>query len=395
MKCSVLFVSLLFGGACAFGYGWESVVGAWAYESDPDVARIIVTNGAAWCLERGKWMPTFRLGAEQDGVRIYPLAGSDSDAYKYLGCPSRFDVQYFKEQGLEVSTNDVIAMERRCCNGSWDRRNCHRMVKTSMPDAKTMLEVSAYLGYWKPVKLTKLGGKHEVVTDDRLNKMPLVKIREDMRVIYWQMDHKPSKYNPEAGIVRKLIPDEGWLRVHRNAKNQVDEELRRGTRDAFWIADDGRLLNIRHGHDEIIEFVRTDKAFPDPIEERLLMGKKGKYHGVWGVSEEFNIFILSFDRGGKGLLNAFMTSLPFDWKVNDEGTILCFPDTEVLEAMSGDRATFPIPIECQYSCDDNTMRLVNMKRGTSDRENGKLRFMSKDVHVLEEIERIEQIKKSP
>ena len=118
---------------------------------------------------------------------------------------------------------------------------------------------------------------------------------------------------------------------------------------------------------------------------------KKSIHGVWGVSVEFEIFILAFDKGGKGYASFFMGPIPFSWTMDGEGVIHCTPDAKGMFPR-GSRGGEEFRIECTYDAVRNEMLadLVILRDGKEEkRERKVLPFMRDDGNVPELLKRFD------
>ena len=160
-----------------------------------------------------------------------------------------------------------------------------------------------------------------------------------------------------------------------------EKDWRAIPRFGMWVdnsADCAVVFDSYKGH----RATRTGEVFEDPVDKRLKMQKECKYHGVWGVNSEFNIFVLAFDRCGKGILSMFMMQIPFEWTADLSGTIRCRLDQKVLETMDPNDE-MPREFKCRYDARQNKMVLVTAfvsQESTTGRE---LSFMGDEPHVAD------------
>lgn len=373
-------------------YGDAAVQGAWAFAEDPGQVRVVVTNKTVWTREAGTWMPTFGLSPCNGGIEYHPQCPEARRTWSVLGWLDPWQVKSLAGQGLSVTTNDVVLAEMERSERRFEVRNGHRLVSVAMPDFSKSFNSAAYVGFWKPVKVTRNRGQGEVLSGEAVQHGNRVRIRDDMKVVIWQTKHERTSYNPEPGIVRQLVPTENWLRVDYREDYASYSDPLNCRLEAFWLDPEGHLRHILR--DEVVEFVRTDETFEDPLDARARMVAERKFQGTWGVNREFKIYMLSFDANGKGVLSAFMFAMPFDWKVRADGLLVCILDPVLLGTMGGVKSELPSPFLCRYDAEKNTMTTLELK----DSNTGKphvLPFLSQDVHVREIVEQMETLKKSP
>ena len=263
-----------------------------------------------------------------------------------------------------------------------------KVVKAKMPDWNAIRNDKAYLGFWKPVRCEK---RSKVMTGPEVGNRMLLKIREDNNAVLYFTKFKPTTDMKEPYAVFTLVPAEGQFRVFRQGRRSEAPDLERGVYEALWLQPDGCLRKCDNGRDEVIVFEKTDEVFDDPVDRRMAAVAKRSIHGVWGVSVEFEIFILAFDKGGKGYVSFFMGPIPFSWVMDGEGVIRCTPDTKGMFP-KGSRSGEEFRIECTYDAVRNEMLadLIVIREGKEERSERKvLPFMREDGNVPELMKRFE------
>lgn len=359
MLCAMLVAGIAFAR--------DSYEGAWAFAEDPDKPVLVITNETAWLLREGVWHPG-KIGASS----FRPVGEATERTMK------------IEEYKNEITLKDVESVGNRDCD-----RPSKKIVSTPMPHLS--VDVKKYIGFWKSVKVFD---RHRREKESEEKEEFMLRLREDGYMIMYFPNKEPSTYVPEPFRVERYLPVEAGLRVEYRKKGEKPRDPINYRYEALWIDPDGRLHLF--SPNDIAIFERTDATFDDPVDRRAKMAKEGTYHGTWGVNSEFNIAILSFDRSGKGFFSVFMGLLPFEWKVMEDGTIVCRPeeDAAIITGFGGESFT------CSYDPDKNTMTILTFPiRGETPKAGANLRkelpFMSAEVNVDEAYKRLEEARKNP
>ena len=374
----------------AFGYGEKVVAGAWAFATNPNQTCLVVTNKTAWVLRDGCWKPSLPVSESDRGVYFH-LIDETSSCRNIFWIPAKdWERRVLAHEGAPVKEGDVVWAVESQENNKIVFRQGHRMVRSKMPDWVKVRDEKRYFGVWKPIcRQTTRGAKRKNVPKDNI----LLKIREDWLSILYNCDHKPTKDVPEPYKVMPLLPTEGGLRVdYRDRYARYDDPLNCMV-SGLWLDPNGKLVG--YWFDEIVTFIRTDESFSDPIDARRKMAATKLFHGVWGVNVEFNIMILGFDRGGRGYMSGFMSLVPFEWRVKEDGAIRCVLDAEMLLAGG---ARHPAAFDCRYDPVKNEMNVVfppNEDEGEIEPTRKVLPFMTWEIRSDEIFTRIDAFKKSP
>lgn len=355
--CVAIFI---FDTAC--GYGEEDVLGAWAYENDASQPRVVVDHQQGWLNLDGKWRPAQFAGTMQHGTGL-SLDGEDLGVRWLLWYPEKLLCERFCAEGFAVDTNTVVlAKEKRIgVSHRWKTVEKRRMVKVDKPDWKRVRGDANYIGYW------------------RLDNGSIFRIREDGLVVY-KLDKPRISNGNEIFDVKSWRYDCAGIKI-LETKYLDEKDWRAIPRYGMWVdnsADHAVVFDSYKGH----RATRTDEVFEDPVDKRLNMQKEGKYHGVWGVNSEFDIFVLAFDRCGKGILFMFMAQIPFEWTADSSGTIRCRFDQNVLEKMD-QKGEIPRILECRYDARQNKM-VVGAVFVSQERSRGReLPFMNIEPHIAD------------
>ena len=392
MKTQIAPFVLALCSACAFAKDMtDPAVGAWAPASDPAKACLVVTNGAAWVMKDRVWWPgKYREGYGYAGS-FTPLGDEGVRCYNKVGRIGKRE-GWIREKlaalGETVGEDEVAWWIEEERNGRRTIPEGRRLVRVAMPDFDSVRSTGMFVGYWKPVKAYATDGADRGNESPSLLKMVL-KIREDHAALLYYPEATVTRDRPEPFRVEALVPLEAGLRCKDTQRDDPDW-TRRGFYRGFCLDGDGRL----HFYDysSHIIFERTAKCFDDPVEARIRMHSDGAYHGSWGVNCEFNVMILSFDRGGHGSMTFFAGALLFDWKV-ENGKIACTfdPDSTVMAGCGWKGMT------CVYSPESNTMTIAGIE-GEEARfpQLGKpLKLLSQESQVEELFKRFEEAKKNP
>ena len=383
---------------CALpGYGEHTMVGAWALATSPDKACFVVTNRMVWALQNGCWRPSPYAGES--------MMGHNSVSFRLIGdatAPSVRNVLfYFPEDwraelledcikaGASVKKGDVIWALQEGEDANMRLIRASKIVRAKMPDWSKVLDEKRYHGCWKLVgRKSREGRDGEVPEGEKY----LLKIREDRTAVQYFCNMKPTESKPEPYLIRPLLPVEGGLRFdYREEYKEHDDPLNCRV-DGLWLDADGRLVNYYYDGLEIL--VRTTEKFDDPIDKRLKMMSDKAFHGVWGVSVEFNIMVFVFDRSGRGYMSGFMSLVPFTWKAKENGVIHGVFDKELMMIADPE---FPVEFDCRYDPKKNAMH-VDLPTSRDNNVEGRVKrlpFMSWDARVDEVFARVEECKKSP
>lgn len=369
----------------AFGYGWQDAVGAWALESSPDKPFIAVTNNTVWLLEDGVWKPGTTWSPKQYGTCFSISAGKEERSYAIWKPYKDYELDALRKNGCSVAKTDWLFSDAR--NSSPKYEGTRKVVKAMMPDWNAIRNDKAYLGFWKPVRHEK---GSSVQTGPDVESRMLLKVRDDNKAVLYFKKFEPTSFMKEPYAVLTLVPSEGQFRVFMQERQLERLDLDRGAYDALWLQPDGRLRKYAGRNDEAVVFEKTDEAFEDPVDRRMAAVASKSIHGVWGVSVEFEIFILAFDRGGKGYVSFFMGVAPFSWTIDDEGVIHCSVDTKGMFTGGSPRVD-EFRIECTYDAVRNEMLadvaiIVGGKE--EKRERKVLPFMREDGNVPALLERL-------
>lgn len=379
MKKMILFCGIL-AALLSRGDAIEKFAGAWARAEDPDVAVLVVSaDQTVWSLEGGRWAPTFRVSEREDCVSYRRLAGGD--IWCELGKPAEWKVRAVSRQGVSVRKGDILWSERFGNGenlGEW-----HVMVCAKAPNWSKALDVAPYVGNWKPVKVRSCDSAQVEESGPEVENEGILKIRDDLNMVFWRRDHKPTGNRPEPFDVWPLVPTEGWLRVDYREEYARHRDPFNSVVDGLWIDGNGHLMRCKDS--KVVEFVRTEETFADPVDARAEMARSGKYQGVWGRNSEFNIFMLAFDASGKGIFSGFMVSLPFDWTVAGGGKISCRFNPEIRKMYEGERMSFPDTLICRYDERRNAMIVLDFKT----KGEMALPFRQSEVSILKTIAALE------
>lgn len=344
MNAKSITMGLLVAAISASAYGVNPFVGAWALESSPGDTCIVMTNGMVWVKEVGQWRPgTASLAG--DSAITFRLVGDPPDPLQCLRILDRQDLDRRRKIGLDVKKRDCLWE----CRARSDKRGTYRfmrkVVRSEMP--KLALDNRQYAGFWK-IRKTAEGDKLASVTNI------LIKVRDDGIFITYDRFAKLSRDRPVPYELQKIVPLECGCRYDWRERYQEYAESLGGRPRALWMDPSGMLNVVGHDSRDYAELVRTDETFPDPLDENRLMMEKNAYHGIWGVSREFNIFTLSFEPEGDGVIGVSMAVIPFKWKSDSHGRIECVLDSDAVVIMGG----FCTSIVCQYDCIANTMKVT-------------------------------------
>lgn len=370
----------------AFGYGWQDAVGAWAFESSPDKPCIVVTNNTVWLLEDGVWKPGTTGSPREYGTCFSLSVDKEKRDYAIWKPYDKWEFAALKKSGCSVTNGDWLFSDSK--KGTAKYEGSRKVVKAMMPDWNAIRNDKAYFGFWKPVRY---GKRSKVMTGPEVGNRMLLKIREDNNAVLYFKEFKPTTDMKEPYAVLTLVPAEGQFRVFRQGRRSEAPDLDRGMYEALWLQPDGCLRKYGQSRNEVIVFEKTDEAFDDPLDRRMAAAAKKSIHGVWGVSVEFEIFILAFDKGGKGYASFFMGPIPFSWTMDGEGVIHCTPDTKGMFP-KGSRSGEEFRIECTYDAVRNEMLadLIIIRDGKEERSERKvLPFMREDGNVPELMKRFE------
>lgn len=391
MKRVLILMSLVVASAGIFAEDVDPAYGAWALASEPTKAAIVLTNRTVWVSKNGTWWPSkYNRGYGSPGN--FRLIGEEhSPRYSKIGRLDKRDVWIWKrlaELGVNPQDDDIVWWVEEHTDYKTLIHEGNRLVRVSMPDFAAVRSIKDFAGYWKPIKVYGSEGMdrgREIAAPQGVT----LKVREDGLVITHFANATISRDHPEPFRIDKFIQLEAGLRYMDMERN-----------DPRWI-ELGHYRLIFLDEEDCLHFYdwnghlvceRIEKSFEDPVEERIKMHADGAYHGAWGVNYEFNIMILSFDRGGHGTMMFFAGGLLFDWKVED-GKIVCTfdPDVAALAGCEWKRMT------CHYSPDANTMTIDSID-GVDVRfpDIGKaFKLLSKEVQVEEYFKQFEQEKSHP
>lgn len=368
----------------AFGYGWEDAMGAWALESAPDTPFIAVTNKTVWLLEEGVWKPGMAKCDQEHGTCFSPCDAKTGQVYAVWSPHSDWEFDALRKSGCPVSRGDWLFSTAE----KWTpkREGAKKVVKAKEPDWNSIRNDKSYFGFWKPVRYEK---GSEVLSGPEVENRMLLRVREDNNAVLYFKKFKPKGDMKEPYAVLTLVPAEGQFRVFKQRMRSEDPDLERGVYEALWLQPDGRLRKYGRSRDEVFVFEKTDEAFDDPVDQRMAAAAKKSIHGVWGVSVEFEIFILAFDKGGKGYASFFMGPIPFSWAMDGKGVIHCTPDTKGMFP-GGSRSGEEFRIECTYDAVRNEMLadFIILREGKEEKSEHKvLPFMREDGNVQALLER--------
>ena len=375
-KCLFL-AAATFTTCAALGYGEASVRGAWAFATNPDKTCFVVTNGTVWVLKDGAWTPSVAISPSDRGLSFRLVDESDYSNRQVLWVRTKRDRKhgYWTLDEGDILEGEVIWAREKNSPKKITYLDKRKVVKAKMPDWRAIRNEKLYYGTWKPIgKDRGSGGGSMQKHDDEY----LVKIRDDRTIVTYRKGHKPEKYSPEPYTVETWTPVDGGLQV--GCKR-------------LWLAPSGTLVSCSSTGTTTL--VRTGETFDDPIEARTRMAARKAFHGVWGVNVEFNIKILRLDRNGRGVLNGFMSMVPFKWGVRKDGAIRCVLDADMMPAqMQGNPSEFV----CRYDIRTNEMEMEtppNEDEGEIEPTRNRLPFMSWEPHTDECFARIDELKKSP
>ena len=374
----------------ASGYGWEDAVGAWSFGSSPDKPCIAVTNNTVWLLNDGDWIPGSPDSSQQCGTCFTLCDGVGKRSHALWKPTKRWEFDGLDKNGVAVSRDDWLFSASE--NGNPKCDGARKVARAKMPDWNAIRNDKAYLGFWKPVSYTK-GSR--TMTGAEVGDRMLLKIRDDGNAILYFKKFKPRRDTKEPYAVLTLVPAEGQFRVFKQRRRDEKPDLDRGVYEALWLQPDGRLRKYGERDDETILFERTDEAFDDPLDRRKDAVARNAIHGVWGVNVEFDIFILAFDKCGKGYASFFMGPIPFSWAMDGKGIIHCTPDAKGMFP-KGSRQGEEFRIECTYDAVRNEMlaELIIVRDGREERSERKaLPFMREDGNVPELIQRFESARR--
>lgn len=376
----------------AFAWGEEAVQGAYALDSDPTRACVVVTNETVWLREGAIWRPGVFSGNSEYGGSFRPL-GENLGRHQWQEiCRIRalWEVEAFAKMGVAVQTGDVVRVTIDHTDPNrYVRSAGQRLVRCSMPDFSDVLREKAYVGYWKPVKDYDRDGREKAPGTDLAEKLQLL-ITEEGDAICYSPAVQVSQDNPEPYRYDKVIPIDGGLRFDFRERYKTSHDPLNCLYRALWLDEEGRLHLF--SHDDHTVFERSGKTFDNPIERRRKMAADGAYHGVWGVNHEFKILIFSLERTGRGLLSLFMGAVLFDWKaVGDE--IVCTPDPESSELIGCDWKRMVL----RYSPEKNELTVVSIETeaGTLDLVGKSFKLLSWQVELDEVYARVAEAKKDP
>lgn len=365
-----LFATLALCSA-VLGYGWEDAIGAWAFESEPNKPCIVVAHRTVWLLHNGIWHPGEPRGPQQCGTCFVIRTGEQVGEYAIWKSGDDWLFATSERGFPKISSSRKIVMAQP---PDWD------LVRTD----------NSYRGFWKPVRYEK---GSEIVTGPDVEGRMLLRIRDDNVGVLYLKDAKYAIGMKEPYGILALVPAEGQYREFKQGKRRKAHDLDRGVYTALWLQPDGRLRKYDY-NGQIMIFERTDEKFDDPIDARRDAAAKKSIHGVWGVNNEFNIFILAFDRGGSGYVSSFAGAYPFFWSMGSDGVIRCTPGTGGNNA-NNSRNGENFRIECKYDSERNEM-LAEMIiiDGAEDKKSRceTLPFIQSEGNVPEFLKRIEGAK---
>lgn len=399
MKMKLLVVGLL-SAVSAFGRGVDresDLTGAWALAESPDVPCLMVTNRVVWSVRDGAWRPSHTVDYPRGEVS-FKTVGIDyrGDERDKLTVLSDWQARDFMKQGVAAAPGDVGWMKSFTAGNHISCSNCHRVVRCAPPDWSKIVDPAKYVGVWRPARKIDRHGEVEAVSAEEAPY--LMKIRSDGRMIVFDRNTDLSKGDPYS--VMALLPAEGCFRFRRGPTPSDGETepscewLAHGPVHGLWIDPHGDFIGF--DDDEIVTFARSDAPFVDVVDARAKMADEGAYEGVWGVSVEFTIDVVTFVRNGKGLLSGFMTLVPFTWKSVGKDKIHCTLDRDLAELGGLPFREF----DCRYDREANTMVKILPESVCEEMrypaEGRCLPYMSGQVPDLGQIfERLEKVKTDP
>ena len=394
VRCQVLCMALVVMPGGVLGYGFKSVNGAWALASDPATPYVVLTNKTVWVHEADVWRPSVWTSPEETGVRFAGI-GAGLNVEEVVFAPEGWKLKALVKAGTAIQEGDVVWERRSTAENRIVSLGVRKLVRAPMPDWTRICQAERYVGCWKPVRIDRRGGGDCSKTEAEVEGRMLLKVRPDRLAIFldktWRAAHSASK---KPYRIERWLPLEGGLRFdYREQYATYDDPLNCRV-CGMWLAPEDRLICYQSS-DEIMTLVRTDEAMDDPVDACSRMMAEKSFQGVWGVNSEFNIRVLSFSRGGKGLMTGFMFGLPFDWTVGSDGLIHCFGDEE-LALMGG--AKQAMTFTCRYDPVKDSMTLImppNEDEGEDEPTETILPFLSAEVQIDEMMKRIETAKQSP